>query len=338
MSTTPPGGRTRAPAYVFSRNQNGANAWGQVAQLFATDGEAFGEFGYQVAVDGDTVVAGSYNDDTAGGADAGSAYVFSRNQNGANAWGQVAQIFASDGAVEDQFGQSVAVDGDTVVVGAEIDDTAGGVDAGSAYVFSRDQNGVGAWGQVAHLFAADGTAVDRFGVSVAVDGDTVAVGAFADDTAVGTDAGSAHVVSRNQNGANAWGQVTQLFDSNGAAGDLFGISIAVDGDTVVLGGGGTSGAACVFSRNQNGPNAWGQAARLFGYSVAVEGDTVVVGAPAPAMESADVFTLSEVNPPGEVSPPPTVRSGGGGALGPSLFWALAGIAVWRKADRTASTL
>jgi hypothetical protein len=205
----------------------------------------------------------------------------------------VAKLTASDGAAYDDFGYSVAISGDTVVVGTHYDDD-NGFESGSAYVFERNQTGADNWGQVAKLTASDAAADDRFGVSVAISGDTVVVGAWG-DADNGTQSGSAYVFERNQTGADNWGQVAKLTASDAAAGDWFGYSVAISGDTVVVGApgdddnGSQSGSAYVFGRNQTGADNWGQVAKLtasdgaagdwFGYSVAISGDTVVVGAP-----------------------------------------------------------
>ena len=149
-------------------------AWTQQAKLTASDAAADDRFGISVAVAGDTAVVGAFLDDTLAGTDAGSAYVFVRS---GGAWTQQAKLTASDAAADDPFGDSVAVAGDTAVVGA-LDDTLAGTDAGSAYVFVRSG---GAWTQQAKLTASDAAADDQFGYSVAVAGDTAVVGAYFDD-------------------------------------------------------------------------------------------------------------------------------------------------------------
>ena len=145
-------------------------------------------------------------------------------------------IHASDADESDHFGISVCVDGDTVVVGA------GGAgnpvnEAGAAYVYSRNQGGVDNWGEVAILRASDAQASDWFG-SVSVDGDTVVVGAFGEDGGAGdpaSDAGATYIYSRNQGGADTWGEVAILRASDAQPDDLFGIAVSIDGDTAVVG-------------------------------------------------------------------------------------------------------
>ncbi len=271
-------GANSGSAYVFTRDEFGI--WSQQAKLTASDGAAIDRFGISVAVDGDTAVIGAFFDDD-GGANSGSAYVFARS---AGMWTEQAKLTASDAAAADRFGRGVAVDGDTAVIGASLGD--GSVFAsGSAYVFTRDEFGI--WSQRAKLTASDGAAIDRFGISVAVDGDTAVIGALLDDDA-GANSGSAYVFTRS---AGMWTEDLKLIASDAAAGDQFGISVAVGGDTAVIGaffdddGGANSGSAYVFARSAG---MWTEQAKLtasdaaaadrFGISVAVDGNTAVIGA------------------------------------------------------------
>ncbi len=109
---------------------------------------------------------------------------------------EVKKLTASVPAAGDQFGVSVAVSGDTAVVGASKED-AGGSNAGAAYVFGRNEGGTDMWGEVKKLTALDAQAGDYFGISVAVSGDTAVVGACCED-AGGTNAGAAYVFQRNE--------------------------------------------------------------------------------------------------------------------------------------------
>jgi hypothetical protein len=240
------GNANQGAAYVFYRDQGGLGAWGQVAKLTAVDGAAFDWFGYSVSVSGEAAVVGALMADVGGNANQGAAYVFYRDQGGADAWGQAAKLTAADGASNDQFGKSVSVDGDTALVGAKYADI--GADQGAAYVFYRDQGGLGAWGQVAKLTAADGAAGDQFGFYVSVSGDTAVVGAPYADFLYGANAGAAYVFYREGGGADAWGQVAKLTADDGTESDYFGYSVSVDGDTAVVGAiyAGVGGAAYVF--------------------------------------------------------------------------------------------
>jgi len=263
-------------AYVYDRV---GGVWTQTAKLLASDSGAGDWFGLSVAISGDTAVVGArYDDDL--GEDSGSAYVFERV---GGVWTQKAKLLASDGAEDDFFGHSVSLSGDTALVGAWGDDDRW-TDSGSAYVFERVG---GVWTQKAKLLAPDGAVDDRFGSSVSISGDTALVGAYGDDDR-GPDSGSAYVFERV---GGVWTQRAKLLASDGAAGDEFGISVAVSGDAAVVGAhldddrGTWCGSAYVFERVGG---VWTQKAKLFacdgaaadyfGESVSISGDTAVVGA------------------------------------------------------------
>ncbi|HVM55185.1 MAG TPA: hypothetical protein VM262_18515, partial [Acidimicrobiales bacterium] len=192
--------------------------WFQQAKLTAADAAGGDRFGVAVAVSGDTAVVGANAADTPAGSNVGSAYVFVRS---AGTWALQAKLTATDAAAVDNFGISVAISGDTAVVGAYLDSTLAGSNAGSAYVFVRS---AGTWAQQQKLTAADAAAGDRFGISVAVSGDTAVVGAYLDDAPAGMDSGSAYVFVRS---AGTWAQQQKLAASDADAGDRFGIAVAV---------------------------------------------------------------------------------------------------------------
>jgi hypothetical protein len=261
----------------------------EIAILEAADAAAFDHLGFSAAVDGDTVVVGAYLEGT-GPSNPGAAYVFARDHGGPNAWDQVAKLTASDGSDADQFGISVAVSGDTALVGAWFDDDAG-PQCGSAYVFQRDQGGADNWGQVAKLTAADAAAADLFGISVALSGDRALIGARLDDDG-GAQSGSAYLFERNVGGADNWGEAKKLTASGATGGEWFGQSVALAGERAVVGALTTAsiGSAHVFERDHGGSGNWGEVADLtpsdgvggnqFGFTVALSSDTVVVGANA----------------------------------------------------------
>jgi hypothetical protein len=262
-------------ASVFVRS---GSTWTEQTLLAASDGAAQSLFGYSVAVSGDTAVVGALS---AGSDQRGYAYVFTRS---GSTWSQQAQLTASDAADSDSFGVSVAIQGNTVVVGASVKDVSSNVDQGAVYVFTRSGS---TWSQQAKLTASDGASGDEFGTSVAIDGETVVVGAFQDDVASQSAQGSAYVFTRS---GTTWTQQAKLTASNGAADDLLGASVAVTGDTAVVGafkadGQFTNqGAAYVYARSGS---SWTQQAQLsasdpaahewFGFSIAAAGNSVVVG-------------------------------------------------------------
>jgi len=201
---------------------------------------------------------------------------------------QTAKLLASDGGYEDEFGRSVSISGDTLVVGAAKADVGVNTDQGAAYVFVKPTGGwSGTLTQTAKLLASDGAALDWFGGSVAVCGDTVLVGALGDDDN-GSSSGSAYVFVKPSGGwSGTLTQAAKLLASDGAAQDWFGDSVSISGDRAVVGA--DSGAAYVFEKPAGGwKNTLNQTAKLvasapwraegFGKAVSMSGDTVVVGA------------------------------------------------------------
>lgn len=295
------GGSDAGAAYAFIRD---GVAWTQQAKLTAGDGATNDAFGLSAAISGDTAVVGSFLDDTPSGANAGSAYVFTRS---GTVWTQQAKLTANDAATGDSFGISVAIEGDTIVIGAESDDTAGGVDAGSAYVFTRTGT---VWTQQAKLTALDAAAGDRFGYSVSLSGNTAVVGAQSDDTAGGSNAGSAYVFTRC---GFAWTQQAKLTASDGAGNDTFGVCVSVSGDSVIVGaytddtpGGANAGSAYVFTRSgvswiqqDKLVAADGAAGDQFGVSVAIFGDIALIGAytddPPGGIDAGTVYAFARSN-------------------------------------------
>jgi hypothetical protein len=247
------------------------------AKLIASDGQSSDRFGSSADVDGDTIVVGANGNDDAGES-SGSAYVFTRNTAGSltSGWTQRVKLTASDHAAFDYFGgldrrDGVSIDGDTVVIGATGNDRKTrptGKVGGSAYVFTRNTAGslTSGWTQRAKLIASDVTAYDNFGSSVSIDGDTLVIGA----SGLNTYRGAAYVFRRNTPGSltSGWTQVAKLTASDGAANDLFGITLSISGDTVAIGArddddnnASNSGSAYIFTRDTSGSLTWLDTAR-----------------------------------------------------------------------------
>ena len=272
-------GRARqGSAYAFIRN--GAT-WSQEALLVGSDGAADDYFGTSVAISGETVVVGAYGDDISNKPNQGSTFVFTHSP---FLW-QENKVTASDSVEQDEFGYSVALSGETALVGAPSDDVGSNKDQGSVYVFVRSGE---VWTKQAQLIASDGVTLDRFGDSIDLDRDTALIGAFLDDVAGTIDQGSAYVFVRN---GTSWTQQAQLIATDGTADNLFGSSVALHGDTAIIGAPSDSinsnqlqGSAYVFIRNGT---TWTQQAQLiasdgasvdeFGYSIDLEGDTALIG-------------------------------------------------------------
>ena len=268
---------------VFNIKQQGCDQQSQQAKIIASDGLANDFLGYSTAISGNTLVIGDVNDDTFAGTDAGSVYVYVRD--GAN-WVEQQKLFASDGAPFQLFGHSVAISGDTIVVGASGSVTGAGFSTGAVYVFVRQGN---TWTEQQRLTASGGALSDQFGYSVAISGNTIVVGASTDDTGAGFDAGSVHVFVKV---GDLWGFQQQLFAGDAANGDEFGTSVAVEGDRIVIGAYHNTtpsvfeaGSVYVFER---AGAIWSQQAELFandaatsdffGWSVGLSGNTIVASA------------------------------------------------------------
>jgi len=311
----------------------------QEAYLKASNAEAGDNFGQSVAISGDTIVAGAHLEDSSQTTitngtsasldntktDSGAVYVFKR---AGTIWAQEAYLKTPNADTEDKFGQSVSISGDTIAVGAYWEDsnqttitngTSGSIDnsmtsTGAAYVFKRSGT---AWVQEAYLKAPNAGELDQFGYSVSVSGDTIIVGAnreqsnettitngtiaSADDTH-SNGSGAVYVFKRT---GSTWVQEAYIKASNSGNVDLFGWTLSISGDTIVVGSNGEdsnqttitngtsssldnsineTGAAYVYKRSGT---IWEQEAYLkapftynglnFAWSVSISGDTIVVG-------------------------------------------------------------
>jgi len=138
------------------------STWTEQQKLMASDAAPLDGFGSSVSLSGDVAVIGAPgdDDDTSSGQNAGSAYVFVRS---GTTWTEQQKLLASDAAPGDEFGSSVSLSGDIAVIGAPLDDTASGQEAGAAYVFVRYGS---TWTEQQKLLAPGAAAIDRFGVSV----------------------------------------------------------------------------------------------------------------------------------------------------------------------------
>ncbi len=263
--------------WVYTR---GGGAWVQQARLVAGDGAAEDGFGWSVAVDGDTVIVGS-PDDQDRGTRSGSAYVFLRGDEG---WSLQQKLTAPLGGPYEHFGWSVALQADDALIGAWGDSTLGAL-TGAAYVFTRSE---GAWSSSAKLMSPSVSEGAAFGYSVSMAWDTAVIGAIS-DIENGASTGSAYVFTKE---GSEWTETIRLVASDASAEDSFGCAVATDGSSIVVGAygedseGTDAGAAYVFRPWYGG---WKETAKLtasdaaegaqFGYSVAVFWDNVIAGAP-----------------------------------------------------------
>ena len=272
-------------AYVFTRS---AGVWAeQGPTLSLADGAAYDQFGTSLGVSGDTLIVGAPGKTIDGNAAQGGAFVFARNT---GVWTQQGPLLSrTDGARLDGFGVSVAVTGDTAIVGAPYKTMGNNTFQGAVYVFVRSGT---TWTQQGPaLVGADGASNDYFGSSLGISGDTAVVGAPFKSVGVNSHQGAVYVFVRS--GTTWTQQGTELSLSDGGAYEDFGASVSVSGDTLVVGdpgrtiGGNTNqGATYVFARQgtvwtQQGPAlvlANGATGDAFGDSVSVSGNTLVTGA------------------------------------------------------------
>ncbi|CAA9404888.1 MAG: hypothetical protein AVDCRST_MAG74-1856 [uncultured Pyrinomonadaceae bacterium] len=246
-------------------------------------GQPTKSFGESVAISGDTAIVGAPLSNFGPNVEQGMAFIFVKN--GAS-WTQQGLLLASDGALFDNFGSSVAISGNTAIVGAEMDDVNGVTNQGSVYVFVRNGN---SWTLQTRLTAPDGAADDRFGGAVAFNGAALVVGASGDDVNSNINQGSAYVYAQVGNG---WNFLEHIFATDGAATDFFGGSVSISGITIIVGAASadinsnnSQGAAYIFSSAGNGfeqqaklvaPD--GAASDSFGNGVSIFENTAIVGA------------------------------------------------------------
>ena len=308
------GGKTSpAAAYVFSEPSSGWADMTQTAELTVSGG-TYSNFGSSVSISGSTVVVGAPYATVGGNTDQGAAYVFTGPASGWTNMTQTAELTASDGTANAQFGSSVAISGNVVLAGGSFNNSIYDATARSTvYMFTKSGSAWTNMNQETKLTASDGADPGDLGDSVAIDGNTVVVGAAYATVDGNYVQGAAYVFTESGGGWTNMTQVARLTASDGAAGDGFGSSVAISGNTIVVGApdatvgsnGRNWGAAYVFTEPSTGWANMTQTAKLsvandavsssvlvlgtvanplglggqfsFGNSVAISGNTIVVG-------------------------------------------------------------
>jgi hypothetical protein len=255
-------GAPRRKAYIFKND--GIN-WIEDAVLTPSDSSHSDVFGESVSISGNYAIVGNpraHNDNH------GSAYIFKREDKG---WSEVCILNVNEGG-DDQFGNSVSIDGDYAVVGAYYENK----ERGAAYIFKRDDTG---WSQQAKLVAPDGEDDDKFGKSVSINDNYVIIGAYTDDE-ISYNSGSAYVFRRD---GTSWDMEKKLIPINDF-GAFYGWSVSIDGEYAIAASY-LEKKAYIFKRDDT---EWSQQATLvasnvdkqtyFGMSVFIKGDYAVVGA------------------------------------------------------------
>lgn len=270
----------RGAAYLF--NSSNSN-WSEGQKLTANDGAAGDEFGYRVALSDDTLFVCAFTATIGGNTSQGAAYVFTQSN---GTWSQSQKLTADDGGSFDNFGASVALDGSTVVIGANGATVGSNAAQGAVYIFTESN---GTWTQMQKLTADDGVAFDNFGLSVALQGSMILVGS--PQATVGANAAQGAVyVFTESNGT--WTQTQKLTANDGAHNDSFGESVALNGSTALVGaynatvnGHPFQGAAYIFTESND---TWIEEQKLtasdgttnanFGNAVALADGSALIGA------------------------------------------------------------
>lgn len=290
-------GQPYESVHVFQKTDE---QWVERALLSPGDGEDGDLFGRSIAIEGDTVVVGSFLHGKT--KKNGAAYVFVRDAHGD--WSQQAKLVASDGRPFDLFGHSVALSGDTILVGAFQAEQK----KGAAYVFVREG---GVWIEQAKLMASDAEPGDELGVTAALSGDTAVLSAEADDDN-GDASGSVYVFARERGG---WAEEAKLLASDGEVYDFLGYPVAIYGDTIMAGtylkstAGPNEGGGAVYVYERGGPargQRWREEAKLvpkdikgsdwFGISIALSEAGAIIGsshADAAGIDSGSAYLFSK---------------------------------------------
>ena len=292
-------------AYIFKND--GTDNWVQIQKIVPQDRGSGDRFGSAVSISGDYIIVSAPLENEDDGESnslnsSGSAYLFKNDGN--DNWIQVQKIVAEDRGEDDQFGNSVSISGNYVIVGvsSEDEDEEGNntlLSSGSAYLFKNDGNDN--WIQVQKIVAGDRGDGDLFGSVVSISGNHVIIGApREDEDEEGNNSANASgsVYLFKNDGADNWIQIQKIVAEDRAANDLFGISISISGDLAIIGASTededeegsnsltSSGSAYIIKNN--GAENWVQVRKVvandrasidqFGSTVSISGNRAIVGA------------------------------------------------------------
>jgi hypothetical protein len=270
-------GTSSGSAYLFRFD---GTSWTEEQKVAPADGIAFGFFGASVAVDGTRALIGAFGDDDSG-AESGSAYFYQYN---GTSWLLEQKVSASDGAAVDRFGSAVILKGNLAVMGAPLDDDAcvadPNCDSGSAYLFRFDGT---SWIEEQKITASDGTVHDTYGTAVALDGDVAVIGAPEEFVKGSLEAGAVYIYRFD---GTTWNEEQKLKASDFLPDDRFGNSVAICGNTLLVGADGHDlGAGAAYFFDYDG-TSWSESLKLtggqsnFGRSVSLQNGVALIGAPA----------------------------------------------------------
>ncbi|WP_084050052.1 FG-GAP repeat protein [Aquimarina macrocephali] len=293
--------------YVFKKDNNGN--WSEVQKLVPNNISISNEndaFGNSIAISGKYAIIGARKADGLGSdqKDIGAVYVFEINT--AGIWIEKQKLIASDAMAFDVFGSSLAIDGDNMLIGATGVDVDGISFVGGVYAFSRSSSGF--WEEKQKIVPSE-LDYGLFGANIAIDGDKAIVGYFDDGPNQSIDRqGSAYIYEQDSTGT--WNQIQKIVASDGTAKDLFGGSVAIEGNYVVVGAysdkdeqdpSATINRGSIYIFEQDNAGLWNEKQKiipsfhslpdkLFGFSVSIHNGFIVVGAPS---EDFDINTNTD---------------------------------------------
>ena len=285
-------GENKGRGVVYLCQTNALGLWELNSSLSIAGGKTNDFFGFSPAFGNGFLAVGAPGDDEAG-TNAGAVYLFQVVNGG---WQLLKKLTPDGGNDNANFGFSLAVSGDLLAIGAPGDQDNGN-GSGAVYLFSRHSGGSNNWGLLDKLhgdvpaFSSAEFAPDYFGAAVAIDGEHLVIGAPGTDGNHGVDAGAAYLFHHQKN-ADTWERSALIQAADGGAWAFFGSSVAIDGNTVMVGNttdnANTGGAAYVFYLNPD-TNSWEQSQKLtanngrkndrFGTAIALRGNYAVISAP-----------------------------------------------------------
>lgn len=224
-------------------------------KILADDKDSDDFFGQPVAIYQNTLAVGAWLEDSQGKTDNGAVYIFVKS---GDSWIQSQKLLADDRDSNDFFGCSIAIQKDTLVIGANNESSNGKNKNGAVYIFVKSGDN---WVQSQKLLADDKDSNDLFGTSVAIEGDTLAIGAKTESSGGKNQNGAVYIFNKN---GNTWGQSQKLLAGDKDHADSFGKSVTIEGDTLVVGApweDTTKKNGSVYIFNKNG-NTWTQSQKL----------------------------------------------------------------------------
>jgi|GEM_PF-6207034 len=299
--------------YIYKKDYGGIDNWGEVKKIITNDRISYKYFGNSVAINDDNIIVGafkeSFRDEENFLNESGSAYIYEKDFGGLDNWGEIKKLIASDKNISDFFGYSVAINKDYAIVGSptnDIETDNSSYDAGAAYIYHRDFDGINNWGEVKKIIPSNPGGDNFFGYSVAINNNYVVIGSPSYESIFINQIGkntysSAYIFEKNIGGENNWGEIKQLIPQSFNLFNGFGSSVSVSDDCIVIGSPEEkyddlghnkyedAGAVFIYYKNYGGINNWGQFKKYvpyfrnledkFGYSVAISGDNLIIGAP-----------------------------------------------------------